>query len=92
MTIKTNVTKRLAAGLLAGLLLLPFASCATENEQDDQGTVTTGTVLEEETLDPNYVCDLPESMNFDKTTVSMLYPDNRKDEMISEALGKDGSM
>ena len=92
MTIKTNVTKRLAAGLLAGLLLLPFASCATENEQDDQGTVATGTVLEEETLDPNYVCDLPESMNFDKTTVSMLYPDNRKDEMISETLGKDGSI
>ena len=84
--------KRLAL-LLAGLMLLPMASCAKTDEGGDDVTTATaavGNVAEEETLDPDYACNLPDGLDFGDTEVNILYvnKDGRADELVSEKLGK----
>ena len=88
-------SQKLLAVLLAGLMLLPTASCAKPDGGEYDGKDTTaavGTVEEEETLDPNYVCELPDNLDYGKKTVTMLYPKARKDELDSDSLGKGGSI
>ena len=84
--------KNTLAAILAALLLLPsFVSCATEaNEQAAQTTQAPGeTIAEAETQDENYICELPDDLNYGKTEVSVLYvkKDGRADELPSERLG-----
>ena len=87
-----NSSKKFTAFLLAGLMLVPLASCAAEGEKNRETESVTQAVTEAETTDPNYVCDLPSDLDYGKKTVTMLYPKNRKDELVSESLGKDGSI
>ena len=90
---RVSSQKRLA-WLLAGLMLLPMASCA-KTDGDEGDKVTTApieTVAEEETADPDYVCDLPDDLDYGKRTVTMLYPQGNKGELLSESLGKSGSI
>ena len=84
--------KKLTSVLLAGLMLLPMAACG-KTVEDDKPEVTKAPVesaTEEETRDPNYVCDLPDDLDYGDTTVNMLYvkKDGRSDEMPSEKLGR----
>ena len=88
-------SKRWLSILLAGLMLLPTASCAKPDGDVDGDKVTTasvGTATEEETLDPDYVCDLPSDLDYGKKTVTMLYPQKSKSELVSDSLGKGGSI
>ena len=82
--------KKLTALLLAGMMLLPLASCANGKDDDKQGESTQqGTAAEEETLDPNYRTDLPNDLDFENTEVNIMCVkvDGRADELISEKLG-----
>ena len=78
--------KKLTALLLAGMMLLPLASCANSKDDDKQGESTQqGTVAEEETLDPNYRTDLPNDLDFENTEVNIMCVkvDGRADDLIS---------
>ena len=83
--------KKLLCTLLAGLILLPLASCAAEPSDPMVTTVTTesNTADEGATVDPRYVCDLPDQLDFGDTEVNILYVDvdARDDELVSERLG-----
>lgn len=89
---RVSSKKRLAV-LLAGLMLLPMASCAkTDGDGGDKVTTAPIETAEEETLDADYVCDLPKELDYGKRTVTMLYPKARKDELDSDSLGKGGNI
>ena len=83
--------KKLLCTLLAGLMLLPLVSCAQDPANSTLTTASpeSGTATEGETVDPNYVCDLPDNLDFDDTEVNILYVDvdARSDELVSERLG-----
>ena len=82
--------KKWIALLLAGMMLLPLASCANGKEDDKAGESTgQGTAAEEETLDPNYQTDLPNDLDFANTEVNIMCVDvdGRTDELTSEKLG-----
>ena len=84
--------KKLLCVLLAGLMLLPLASCAEEPKDAPATTAAlnqSDTTQEGETVDPNYVCDLPEELDFGDTEVNIMYVDvdARDDELVSERLG-----
>ena len=86
--------KKLTALLLAGLMLLSLPSCAEEEETVGEGVTTdTDTTVEEESRDPNYVCDLPADLNYGDTTVGILYPGDgafdRGEEIFSEKITGD---
>ncbi len=81
---------KLVALLLAAIMLLPLASCATAGDDPNAETTgaTTDAVSEAETEDLSYVCDLPDNLNFDNTEVNMmaLKSAGRDDELISPKL------
>ncbi len=85
-----SLSHKLLALLLAALMLLPLAACATSG--DDPITETTGSednvVTEADTADQNYLCDLPDNLNFQGTEVSImaLKSAGRDDELISPKL------
>ena len=84
---------KLLSLLLAMLMLLSLASCATgetpnvDTEAGESGS-TTDAVTEGETQDLSYVCELPEGLNYD-TEIYYLYTEGyaRDDELVSEELG-----
>lgn len=85
-----SLLKKLAALSLTAAMLLPFASCATT--QDDEPTVTKGnspTVTEAGTENTDYVCDLDENVNFGDAEVNIMYVKvaGRDDELYSQGLG-----
>ncbi len=98
---RTSLFKKLTAATLAALMLLPFASCAnsSENEGDTAPTTSVDTVAgttagspgesEADTTDQNYVCELPDDLNFEDAEVNIMYVKvaAREDELVSEELG-----
>lgn len=82
--------KKLLCLLLAGLMLLSLVACgeSTDDPAVDESKEQ-GTVNEEETVDPNYTCDLPSDLNYDNAAIGILYADvnNKADELVSEKLG-----
>lgn len=86
--------KKLTALLLAGLLLLPVTACGSEPaDTRETNAATTELVVDEETGDPNYTCDLPSNLNYNNTTVGFLYPGDgafhRGKELKSEGMTGD---
>lgn len=85
-------SKKFFSVLLAGLMLFSIPSCGNTAEKDDQtmpAEAPTENITEGETLDPDYVCDLPDDLNFGNTEVNFLYvkKDGRDDELPSDKLG-----
>ena len=82
--------KKLLCLLLASLMMLSLVACATGGD-DPSGdeSKNNGTSNEQETADPDYVCDLPANLDYKGETIGILYADvnNKGDEMISESLG-----
>ncbi len=98
-----STIKKTAAGVLAALMLLSAIACADTSEPSKDTVNTTiptdstppasadtSGESELETLDPNYVCALPDNLDFKGETVNILYPKvaARGDELVSEALGE----
>ncbi len=83
--------KRLLSLALAALMILPLASCATGgDESDTSGAATTTTpVVEGETVDPAYICDLPDNLNFNNTVINIMAVKSagRDDELYCEGYG-----
>ncbi len=93
---RTSLFKKLTATVLAALMLLPVAACAdtSETPEDTAATApetlpnaTVGTTAESEadTTDQNYVCDLPDDLDYKGTTVTIMYVKvaAREDELVS---------
>lgn len=79
---------KLLALALAALMIFPLTSCGTPTEN----VVTeapTKAETEADTVDQNYVCDLPAELNYQDEEVNILYvkKSGRDDELISEKLG-----
>ena len=84
-----SLAKKLTALLLALLMLFPLAACGTPD--DTETTAPSGSNMEADTSDPNYVCDLPEELDYNGEEVNLLVvmKSGREDELISnETLGK----
>ncbi len=83
--------KRILAALLASLMLLPMAACGTNDGEvvDTLPPKDSETVAEGETADPNYVCDIPEDLNYGNAEVNIMYGTSpgQEDELYSEKLG-----
>ena len=81
--------KRIIALMLAALMLLPLAACGTATDDPEQTTAHRNSQTEADTVDENYVCDLPEELDYKGEEVNFLYvkKSGRDDELISEALG-----
>ena len=81
--------KRLLALMLAALMLLSLAACGTTEENPDQSESLTGSDVEDDTENQDYVCDLPEDLNYGNEEINFLYVKvaGRDDELISENLG-----
>ena len=83
--------KRILCALLAGLMILPAASCAASD--DDGPAVTTAAdtqnAEEQDTRDPNYICELPDDLDFGDAEVNIMYGNSpgQEDELHSEKLG-----
>lgn len=82
--------KKFLCLLLAALMLLSLVACGESNDdpQGEQSSQDNG-AAEQETADPNYVCDLPSNLNYGGEKIGVLYADvnNKGDELISEKLG-----
>ncbi|MBQ4111228.1 MAG: hypothetical protein IJD38_00375 [Clostridia bacterium] len=81
--------KRLLALMLAALMLLSLAACGTTEENPDQSESLTGSDVEDDTENQDYVCDLPEDLNYGNEEINFMYVKvaGRDDELISENLG-----
>ena len=84
--------KSLALLLASILLLLPLLTAcgqSTDGSQGNDGTGDTTGTIEQVTVDPNYVCDLPSDLKYGGQDVTVLYNggNGRKDELVSEKLG-----
>ncbi len=98
----TPVFKKLTAAMLAALMLLPFAACANTSEAEETDTSASTSLesvlgtgngdtaeSEPDTENQDYVCELPDDLDFDNTTVNIMYVKvaGREDELPSEKLG-----
>lgn len=83
-----SLATKLTALLLALLMLLPLAACGTPDDTTET-TLPSNSNVEEDTVDPNYVCDLPEELDYNGEEVNLLVvmKSGRDDELISENLG-----
>ena len=82
--------KKMLCLLLAGLMLLSATSCAASD--DDGSAITTAedqTAVEQDTRDPNYICDLPDDLDYNDAEVNIMYGTSpgQEDELYSEKLG-----
>jgi len=85
---RSSLKKLLALGL-AALMLLPLAACATgDNNPESQESVTQNQ-NEGENGNMDYVCELPESLDYKDEEVYIMYikKSGRDDELVSEGLG-----
>ena len=60
---------------LAALMLLTLVACA-QNTEDPTGTLdgeASAEVTEGETGDPNFICDLPDDLNYGNEKIGILY-------------------
>ena len=75
--------------MLAALMLLPMTACGTgESTSDTTAPVTQGQT-ESDTQNMDYVCELPDELDYQGAEVNILYvkKSGREDELISEELG-----
>lgn len=82
--------KKIVCLLLATLMVLSFVACGKIIEDPvTNDTQDLETSLEQETVDPNYVCDLPKDLDYGGESVGILFVDafEKKSELISEKLG-----
>lgn len=85
--------KKFLCLLLAGLMLTGVVACAKPTETPEGETQESGTkgeiVTEGETADQNFVCDLPDDLNFGGSTVKILYSKTTgsSDELIPDEAG-----
>ena len=83
--------KKLMCVLLAALMILSLVACGdVTNDPAHDNTQGSDTTAEQETADPNYICDLPADLDYGGETVGILYVDafEKKTELISEKLGE----
>ena len=81
--------KKLLALALAALMLLPLTACGTgDNGSDTTASVTNGQG-ENETVNMDYVCELPDDLDYkgDDVTIMVVKKSGREDELLSEELG-----
>ena len=83
----TYLRKSVALVLAALALLSMFACNPDNNTGDTTGSVTTAPPTE--SVDPNYVHELPSNLNFNNTEVNLFYVNtqDRADELVSESIG-----
>ena len=81
--------QRLLALALAALMLLPLTACGTPNEESVTTVASTEATSEVVTEDQNYVCDLPDDLNYGGEEINIMYVKvaGRDDELISDELG-----
>ena len=81
--------KKLVALGLATLMLLPLTACATGDEGPAVHETTAAEKSESESVDINYLCELPDSLDYKGEEINILYikKSGRDDELISEELG-----
>ena len=81
--------QKLLALALAALTLLSFAACGTPTEETVTTSASTQDNVEVDTVDQNYVCDLPTDLNYGNEEINIMYVKvaGRDDELISEELG-----
>ncbi len=81
--------KKILCLLLAALMLLSMVACGEVTDDPVEESKEQGTVIEQETVDQNYVCDLPSDLKYTDETVGILYANvnNKGDELVSEKLG-----
>ncbi len=88
------IIRKLSALLLAAFMILPTVGCANvggdshDTSTSDTQSVTDAT-SEIETVNPNYVCDLPDNFDYKNEEINILCikAPGRTDELISEKLG-----
>ena len=86
--------KRILCAILAVLMCLStvaMAACGTTNELPDEsvaGNETKAPAKEEETENLDYVCDVPEDLDYGKEEINFLFANRpgREDELISEGM------
>ena len=85
---RSPLTKLLAL-MLAALTILPLTACGTGNEGETSAITTDNASSEAETENTDYVCDLPEDLDYGGEEINFLYvkKSGREDEMISDGLG-----
>ena len=85
---RSSLKKLLALGL-AALMLLPLAACATGDNHPESQESVTQSQNEGENVNMDYVCELPESLDYKDEEINIMYikKSGRDDELISEGLG-----
>ena len=85
---RSSLKKLLALGL-AALMLLPMTACGTGDNGTDPSDSVTQSQSEAETQNMDYVCELPDELDYKGEEITILYvkKSGRDDELISEALG-----
>ena len=85
---RSSLKKLLALGL-AALMLLPMTACGTGDNDTNPSDSVTQSQSEAETQNMDYVCELPEELDYKDDEVTILYvkKSGRDDELISEELG-----
>jgi hypothetical protein len=81
--------RKLLALLLAALMLLPLTACGTIEDDPTQPGESSTVGHEADTENLDYVCDLPDDLDYDDEEINILYvkKSGREDELISEKLG-----
>ena len=81
--------KKILCLLLAALMLLSLVACGVGDENETGDGHESNAVSEQETLDPNFTCELPSDLKYGGAKMGILYADvnNKGDELASEGLG-----
>lgn len=82
--------KRIVSLLLAVLMLFGMVACGEAAETPSDESKDQITTIEDETENPNYVCDLPSDLDYNEEQIGILYIDfnNKERELISDELGQ----
>ena len=80
---------KLPALILAALMMMSLVACAVINPNGSGTTDPNGGANVESGDDQNYVCDLPDDLNYNNEEVNIMFVKvaGRDDELISEELG-----
>ena len=69
---RSPLTKLLAL-MLAALTILPLTACGTGDEGETSAITTQNASSEAETENTDYVCDLPEDLDYGGEEINFLY-------------------
>ena len=80
---------KVLALMLAALMLLPLTACGTGDEGETTAVTTADASTEAETENTDYLCELPDELDYGGEEINFLYvkKSGREDEMISDGLG-----